>query len=85
MLTGSSAGWRVFLRQHRPSLDLACPVRIVAVSRGGDREGGNDLAFIITNWRCNALEAEFGFFVVVGNVVAAYLVEFFFEIDYAGQ
>jgi hypothetical protein len=37
------------------------------------------MAFVITNRCGNALEAEFGLFVVVGDAVAAYLVEFLFQ------
>jgi hypothetical protein len=65
--------------------DLRSPSRIVAVGRGRNRQGGNDAPLVVVDWRCDALEADFRFLVVVGDAVAAHLVQFLFEGGEGGQ
>lgn len=66
-------------------LDLQCPVRVVTVGWGGHRQRGHDVALVVVNRCRDALEAELGFFVVVGDTMAANLVQFLFQRGQGGQ
>lgn len=58
--------------------DLIGLVWIVLVSWSGYGKCGDYIVFVVVNWGGDVFEVEFGFFVVVGDVVLVNFVEFFF-------
>ena len=66
-------------------LDLRNPFRAVPVGRRRDREAGDDDALVVAQRRGDAAQADLGFLVVEGQIVAADLVELLLQRRQAGQ